>query len=150
MCGIVQSGTCADEGQGIGFFNLLHTPLGGERLRFLHFFFRIRFCDGGKVFRDWQEDRTLDLQIFEYTHSEVDDTRNIRRMTGDLAVPLHGMHITQVHTAARHFHRTDDHCTFAHTVDVHMAVRTVFKFFHSLHIVMRCIEQELAEVACVV
>src|SRR5699024_7981531 len=66
-------------------------------------------------------------------------------MTGDFTVALHRVHISEIHTAAFDFGRTDQNGAFPYSVDVHMTVGPVFKLLDGSLIVMRRIEKELTE-----
>ena len=82
---------------------------------------------------------------------EVRNAGNVCSVASDFTVALHGVHIAEVNTAARNFHRTNQYSAGTHPVDVQMAICPVgFQLFLCALVIMCSTYQKRTEIAGVV
>src|SRR5215211_1690130 len=98
----------ADHGDGLRGLELPDAVEPGERARLRRLLGGQRTREVREVLEHGEQHRPVELEALNHLDLERHGPRDVARVTGDLAVALHSVHVAEVDTAAIDLHRADE------------------------------------------
>src|SRR5690625_512495 len=124
--GDIQVGTGANDGDGRRLLEFSDTPLPGKALGARTLLGAERTREGGQVFDEREDDRTLESAALQDRHPQGDTPGDVHRDTGNFTVALASVHGPHVDSGPGNLYGCDDDGAGPHRVHVQVAVGAVF------------------------